>query len=335
MSSSTDFTTLGRLGASNGAKRRRGVRAATAGVGASSSSGSSRARRSKSRGGGGDGVQAVIAAVPLSRLIGVGLVALLVVLWLVGRVIGVQTEVLSAVTVATPSVDPQLQAELARGEIGTVATGSISLVPGGGSGARTVQAPAAFAAVEDIALYLPLSSGSGVVFMEADTAAALPLAPVGTMTDNSNPEGFTPSQEFSGPDYMVEAPISGVRPATGMAALLAAPGTVLKAPVQGTVVAVTSYTTETGEQDWRVVLQPVGRPDLQVVVRRIEAPLVAAGDLVTVGVTDIGTVRPGSVVSEEHNPLALPSPLLYIQPALDPVGVDPSVPAAPVAPGAN
>jgi hypothetical protein len=180
-----------------------------------------------------------------------------------------------------------------------------------------VTTPSAFAAIGDTALHLPFALAERVIFMEADTASALPLAPVGAMVANDNPDGFVESESLTGPDYAVSAPSTGVRPATGAAALLAAPGTAVLAPVQGVVDAVTPYTTATGEQDHRIVIRPAGRNDLHVVVRRIDVPFVSVGDTVTVGRTQIGTLLAGAVVGVELNPLALPSALLHVQPAVE------------------
>lgn len=250
-----------------------------------------------------------------------GLLLMTVLLGVLGTVVGTQTGVLSAVTVATPAVDPELRASLLAGTPTEASTGSVALVPGGGSTSERTTPPPPFAAVEDIALSLPLAAAGGVVFLEADSAAAVPLAPVGTMTANDNPDGFTPDQTYAGPEFAVHEPISGVRPATGMAAILAAPGTPVLAPVEGTVRSVTSRTDDDGRDTWAVAISPEGRPDLSVVVRRLEAPMVAVGDAVTVGSTPLGAVRPGVVIEGTHNPLALPSALVHVQSAVEGVEV--------------
>ncbi len=262
--------------------------------------------------------------VGLPRLIGAAAAVVIVLLWILGAVVGGQTSAMSAVTLSTPEVDPVLEAELAAGQQ-MVDTGSLALVPGGGSAASLIEAPPAFAAVQDVALHLPAQGAGGIVFREADIAAALPLAPVGTMTENANPAGYTADRALSGPaEYTVDEPISGVRPATGMAAVLAAPGTALRAPVQGTVASVTSYETAQGTQAWRLVLQPRDRSDLHVVVRGIETPFVSAGDEVTVGRTELGLLRAQASIEGPANPLSLPAALVHVQPA---VGVDAGAPS--------
>ncbi len=102
-----------------------------------------------------------------------------------------------------------------------------------------------------------------------------------------------------------------------MAALLTAPGAPLLAPVQGVVTSVVEYTDVDGTSDLKVTVQPAGRTDLQVVLRRITDPAVTVGQEVTVGITQIGTVRAGRVIAPEQNPLSLPAALLHVRPATD------------------
>ncbi len=322
MRPATDFDMLGRLGTADrpltgGTRRRR------------QADGPAPARPS---------LADVLASIGVSgvrppRLLVVAVVGIMLVLGGIGAAVNGQSSVLSAVTLTTPSMDPALQATLLAGETPEVSTGSISLVPGGGSAAGTVGAPSPFAAVDDLAIHLPAVSAESVVFLEADTPSALPLAPVGTMVANDNPEGFVEPQPLQGPEYVVGRSRTGVRPATGQAALLLAPGTVLTAPVQGTVDAVEQYTTETGELDWQVLIRPQGRSDLHVVMRRIDVAFVSPGDAVTVGRTQIGTVRAGAVLDVDTNPLAFPSALLLVQPAVLSGGLNPTASAVPAPTG--
>lgn len=293
MTPSTDFTTLGRLGTtSGGTPRRRPVRRAAT------------LRRTA-------GIRPV-------RLLGGAAAALLGVAVLVGVSAGVLVGDgggVTATSLTAPQMDPALEAALRTGDATQVMTGSMQLTPGGGSARASVIAPPAFAAVDDVALHLPLAQPESVLFMEADNASALPMVPIGQLLANGNPGGFAAPEDFAGPGYAVAPPRSGVRPATGMAALLTAPGTALRSPVQGVVTSVEEYTAEDGTVDWKVGLQPQDRPDLQVVLRRIATPSVVPGQEVTVGVTEIGTVRGGRVVAVGDNPLSLPAALLHVRPA--------------------
>lgn len=245
-----------------------------------------------------------------------GLLAIMTLLAVLGSVANTQAGGSSSVSLIRPSIDPALRAELLIGEIESAATGSVALVPGGGTAEATSEPLQVFAAVEDVVLALPHDTPAQVVFAEADTAAALALAPVGTPTVNDNPEGYVAAENYDGPDYAVHAPITGVRAATGMAAVLAAPGTQLAAPVTGVVAAVARSAAEAGTAGWAVTISPAGRPDLHVVVRGIAEPAVGTGDRVTVGTTGLGTLGSDVVVGEDHNPLALPAALIHVAPAI-------------------
>lgn len=244
------------------------------------------------------------------------LVALVIILGMMGAAAAGRDEVLSAVSLTAPGMDPQLKAELESGAAPLIRTGSIALVPGGGAALTTVTAPPAFAAVDDLALHLPMLASDPLVFMEADTPNAIPMAPVGSMVGNDNPEGYHADAPMQGPDYRILAPVTGARPATGAVAVLGAPGTALLAPVQGVVDVVEQYTTSDGAQDWRILIRPVGRSDLHVLIRHIDAPWVSVGDEVTVGLTEIGTLRAGDTIPAALNPLALPAAILQVQPAV-------------------
>lgn len=295
MTSPTDFSTLGRLGTASGrAPKRRRPRAV---------------RRS--------GLGAQVAGVGPLQLAIAAVLVVLAVLFGLGLVLDAQTGPMPGVTRSALTLDPALEAALRTGDATSISTGTMTLTPGGGAAAGSVEAPPTFAAVDDLALHMPTGTGQEIVFLEADTPAALPLVPVGVMAHNGNPEGFEPTADFDGPQFRVAPPMSGVRPATGMAALLTAPGGPLLAPVQGVVTSVVEYTDVDGTADHKVAIQPDGRTDLQVVVRRITDPAVAVGQEVTVGVTQIGTVRSGRVIGGEQNPLSLPAALLHVRPATD------------------
>lgn len=290
MTPSTDFTTLGRLGtATGGSGRRRQVRRAA--------------------------VQRRAAGLRPMRLVGGAAAALIGLGVLAGIAVGDGGGAVATTSLVAPQMDPVLEAALRTGDATQVMTGAMTLTPGGGSAPSSVTAPAAFAAVDDVAIHLPLAQPESVVFMEADNASALPMVPIGELLANRNPDGFVAPEDFAGPAYAVAAPRSGVRPATGMAALLTAPGTPLLAPVQGIVTSVEEYTAEDGTTDWKIGLQPLSRPDLEVVIRRIATPSVTPGQEVTVGLTEIGTVRGGVVVDLADNPLSLPAALVHVRPA--------------------
>ncbi len=310
LSTSTDFKTLGRLGTasdtlSGGTLRRRlGLR------------GSRTVRRGNPLG----------AGLPSIQVAGIAVAVVLVVLFVLGQLAQSQLQTPTPSASSVPSMDPALEANLMAGGTMIAATGSRTLIPGGGATTGTVEVPQAFAAIEDLALHLPSRGAEGVVFTEADAVDMLPLAPVGTMTRNDNPGAYTATREIAGPDYAVGSPSTGVRPATGLARILMVPGAEVIAPVTGEVVAVDEYSTSSG-RDWRIVIQPATRDDVQVVVRRVEQPQVVVGQEVGVGQAVLGTVRVGNPTRSEVNPLALPSVWVSVRPATNPDMVDPYAPA--------
>ncbi len=237
---------------------------------------------------------------------------------------------------STAELNPSLQAELLVGEVtqGSATTGVRSVVPGQ---QEPVAAPpaataTAFAAIDDLPLTLPHPDVELVAFREGNTMDALPLTPVGRLVDNANPEEFTPPRTMAGPDYAVLPAEAGIRPATAAVDVLVPHGAEVGAPVAGEVVEVESYPLPNAQGlDWRVVLAPVQRPDLHVIVRNLEVPLVAPGDVVDAGDT-LGIVRDRTAVSEELNPDARPHVRLAVRPAvMDGSSFDPRAPAVPAA----
>ena len=68
-------------------------------------------------------------------------------------------------------------------------------------------------------------------------------------------------------------------------------GTTLRSPVTGTVVLVKDYKLYGEIPDIEIHIQPMGRPDLDVVLIHTYDPLVKAGDKVEAGVTEVSHVR--------------------------------------------
>lgn len=68
-------------------------------------------------------------------------------------------------------------------------------------------------------------------------------------------------------------------------------GTVLRAPVSGEVVLVKDYLLYNEVPDVEIHIRPDGRDDLDVVLIHTEGPLVAAGDRVEAGITELSHVR--------------------------------------------
>ena len=311
MSTQTDFSTLGRLGTASGTlsggtlRRRLSLRGART------------VRRSTTSG----------ISMPPLRIVLAAVGVILIGLFVLGLTATNQLDRPSPLASQIPSLDPVLEASLLSGGTQMAATGSRLIVPGGGAAAGMVEVPPAFAGVEDLALRLPGVADAEVIFTEADAPEMLALAPIGEMVTNANPTGYDPVKTFEGPGYHVAEAATGVRPATGLARVLLAPGTQVTSPLTGTVVAVDEYSSADGGRDWRVVVQPDNRADLHVIVRRLQSPTVAVGDQVGVGQTVLGTVRSGDAAPSEQNPLGLPSVWISIRPAMSEEAIDPYAPA--------
>ena len=167
----------------------------------------------------------------------------------------------------------------------------------------------------------------GVIFGEADAPSALALTPVGELTVNGNPDGFVAPETYVGPEYAVAAPLTGVRPATGLVSILAAPDTALQAPVSGTVEGVLTYDLD-GEALTQLSLRPDGRDDLFVVVRGLAGTDLTVGDTVQSGITTIGPLGGVVTVDADLNPLRLPAATVQVQPAVRDAGTQVLTPGA-------
>ena len=71
----------------------------------------------------------------------------------------------------------------------------------------------------------------------------------------------------------------------------ALPGTIVRAPITGTVVLVKKYKLYDTVPDIEIHIQPDGRKDLDCVLIHTDEPLVSAGDRVEAGITEISHVR--------------------------------------------
>ena len=168
-----------------------------------------------------------------------------------------------------------------------------TIAPGGATAtAPPVQAPPPLAAVGDLLLLSPSVDATLAAFHESAVTDALPLTPVGHMLANANPDQFVPPTEVAGLGYEVLAPTEGIRPPTSAVGVVVPRDATLVAPVTGEIVAVEDYAMPDRVRDWRIVIAPEGRSDVQVVLRHVLTPLVAVGTTVQGGVTEIAIVRP-------------------------------------------
>jgi biotin carboxyl carrier protein len=193
--------------------------------------------------------------------------------------------------------------------------------------ARTVP----FATVEGLELALPHTNPLMVAFHEATRPEALPLAPHGELVANDNPTKFTATTQTPGPPYRVLSSRGRARPATSAVDVVVPEGASVTAPVTGRVVEVREYVLYGRLRDWRVVLEPAERPDLQVVLIHLHEPRVRVGDEVVAGTTPLAVVR--QLPFDSHVDYAteqrLPHAHVEVKPAVAAGPADPNAPALP------
>lgn len=186
-----------------------------------------------------------------------------------------------------------------------------------------------FADVDGLELVLPHAEPVLVAFHEALLAEALELTPVGRLEANDNPTKFTGGRERAGPAFHVLSSRGRPRPATSAADVVVPQGGTILAPVTGTVTEVRQYALYGSTRDWRVVIEPHGRPDLHVVLIHLHEPSVVVGDEVTAGQTPLAAARKLSFASQVDYVAGdgFPHVHLEVKPATRPRPVDPNAPA--------
>jgi hypothetical protein len=198
-------------------------------------------------------------------------------------------------------------------------------------GAMRMSPQSTFAVVDDLRLALPHPSPILVAFHEASRPEALPLDPVGHLVANDNPTKFTPGDDVFGPGYAVLSSRGRPRPATSAADIVVPSGSLVSAPVSGKVVEVREYVLYQRVRDWRVVIEPAGRPDLHVVLIHLHKPRVAPGDLVQAEATELAAARAlpflshvDYVLDERHSHVHI-----EVKAAVAVAPLDPNAPALP------
>ncbi len=199
-----------------------------------------------------------------------------------------------------------------------------------GAGSRT--AGVALADVDGLLLRAPAVDPLAVAFHEASRPQALTLVPVGTPVADDNP-ARTPAGGRGAVPYAVLQSADRTRPATSAVAVVVAPGAPVVAPVDGRVVAVTEYPLSRQVHDWRIVLEPVARPDLHVVIEHLDDPAVEIGDTVVAAKTPLAAPRrlpfPSAVDAVTGRRSAHTT--LEVTAAVDAEPLDPNQPAVPAA----
>jgi hypothetical protein len=179
-------------------------------------------------------------------------------------------------------------------------TGQGNAEAAGFGGVRPVGPPpiksktfAPFAQADGVTLHLPQENPVGVMFHEAAHREAIAMAPYGICKRNGNPTRFRPPDPPApGRPYMVMASRGRGTASTSAVDISAPAGSILYAPVSGTVVTVKAYWLYNTHADIRVEIEPDGAPGLRVIMIHLERVVnVAVGDRVTASVTPIGRPR--------------------------------------------
>lgn len=213
------------------------------------------------------------------------------------------------------------------------ATAIPSRLGGGDRASRSAAADAlsgaVFAGIDGMALRLPHPRPLYIGFHEASRPEALALDPAGRLIANDNPTKFTPGEDRPGPSYHVLSSRGRARPATSAVDVVLAEGSQVAAPVTGRVVEVRDYALYGSLRDWRIVIEPEDRPDLQIVLIHLEQPTVRPGDHVVAGSTPLATVRLLPTASHVDYALNERHPHVHIEvkPAVQPEPYDPNAPA--------
>lgn len=147
-------------------------------------------------------------------------------------------------------------------------------------------APAVFARFDGLALHLPSDDVLLVGYHEASLPDALPLDPVGDAIANENRTKFTaPGTDPEGPEYIVLSSRGRRQAATSAVDLVMRDDDPVTSLVTGRVTDVRDYYLYGRYPDTRIEIEPLGRPDLRVVLIHVSGVQVRAGDEVTAGET--------------------------------------------------
>lgn len=203
------------------------------------------------------------------------------------------------------------------------------------AGRSSIPSTQVFAEVQGLFLAVPGDDPVAVAFHEATQPAALTMAPLGKLEANDNPTKFTPAPDREGPGYRVLSSRGRARPATSAADIVLELDQQVVAPVSGRVVEVREYALYGKLRDWRIVVEPEGRPDLQVVLVHLSQPKVRVDDVVRAGVSPLATVRPLPFTSQVDYTIDEPRPHVHLEvkPAVPAEPFDPNAPALPPSEG--
>jgi Ca2+-binding RTX toxin-like protein len=172
---------------------------------------------------------------------------------------------------------------------------------GVGSGSKVGCEALPLAEGAGLVVFEPTGSLIGVGFHESLFATAATMRPMGRLIRNANPGKFSPPPATDGPGYVVMGPRGRPSPATtAIDVVLPSRGAALS-PVTGRVVVVRPYLLYCQFRDWQVAIEPVGRPDLRVMVLHMGSVQVHVGQRVAASVTVLGTAWTNDAVGSQEN----------------------------------
>ena len=154
-------------------------------------------------------------------------------------------------------------------------------------------------------VHVPALDPLAVSYHEASFAEALPIEPLGTLSQNENAtRPLTSETHPDGLDFHVQVSRGRANASTSAVDVVLLPGEEVRAPVAGTVTEVRPYQLYGTHDDVRIELQ-ADDADLAVVLIHVEDVVVRAGDRVEVGDVLAGQARAfpfGAVVDRLFEP---------------------------------
>jgi hypothetical protein len=149
----------------------------------------------------------------------------------------------------------------------------------------------AFADAAGLTVRLPMRHPVGVLFHEALSPGAIPMSPYGKLKVTANPR-FNAGPAVGDLPYFVMASRGRGTASTSAVDIVTQAGSVLYAPVTGTVVRVSSYWLYGAYPDIRVEIRPDSNAAIRVVMIHLERVVfVGVGQHVEASVTPIGKPR--------------------------------------------
>lgn len=154
-------------------------------------------------------------------------------------------------------------------------------------------------------VHVPAEQAILVSYHEASFPQALPIHPLGNLTNNeNNTRPIEHAAAADGIDFHVQVSRGRANASTSAVDVVLPPGEEVRAPVAGTVVEVRPYRLYGSHEDVRLELRP-DDSDLAVVLIHVEDVVVRPGDRVEVGDVLAGAARMfpfGAVVDRQTAP---------------------------------